>query len=618
MTDTIGVKLAADDAGFAATAKKAASAVAAITAQEEKLAKASAAANVDQKKFAQQFRAIEKTQAAAAAKEQKAAASLSLKQAKEETRAADKAAKAQVKAEKAKISAADKAAKTAAKDDERAKKKATADRDKSAKKAADQAKKAQAFKRKASDDESAQLKEGVALLGKSAGAAVAVGAAVLGIATAGAIALVSVAKIALAFGNAKAEALGALDILTNGRGPQALALIDKEAVRLGLDIQQTREDFIKFRQAGLDNKQSAALLKLKADLIATKRPASQVQEAVDRVLSYASNGPQTKDQAAAAGRAMKLLAKQAHIAGDGTAAAAAAVSTLEGALSRIDNTKTKVLEGLGERIKPSIDKAATAIANLVEGFVSSKRGQQAIEAVGDAIIATADAVVRLAPRAAEAWAYVSKAFESPKAALALDALQGVGYLAAAALGALAVGAAAIVVPLAAIGAAGVAAIAGLGLVAKKAVDLVPQMYDAGKNIVLGLAKGVTDAASSAVDAVVSLADRMTKGFKGALGIHSPSRVFEKDGINIGKGVERGTEKSMPTGKEMAERMRPKLALVPALRPAASAVSSKAGDTYQVTVQLSGSGSITPEDEESLRRTLDKWYYGIQQQQGRAA
>ncbi len=618
MTDTIGVKLTAQDGQFEATAKKSSAAVAALALQEERLAKAAGKAGVDQKKFAQQFRSLEKQQLAQASKENREASRAVLRRTAEEKKGAEKATADKARSEKQAQTAADKALKRQASDDARQKKNDARESEKAAKKREAATKKDNAYRTKAAKESKQNLAADVSGLKSGALAAVSMGAAILGIAVAGGVAVAAIANLALKMGNAKAETLGALDILTNGRGVKALALIDKEAQRLGLTIQETRDDFIKFRQAGLDNKQSAALLKLKADLIATKHPASQVEEAVSRVLSYASNGIQTKDQAAAAGRAMALLARQAHIAGDGTVAAALAATTLEGALNRIDNAKTKALESLGEKIKPSIDKAATSVANLVTGFLDSKRGQAVLQATADTIISVADTVTAAAPKIAGLWATVNKALDDPKASLALDALKGTAYLAAGGITVLAVGAGLLVAPLIAIGAAGTAAIAGVGLLVKKAADLGPEMYQAGKNVVLGLAKGITDAAGAAVDAVVSLAKRISRGFTGELEIKSPSRKFERHGINIGKGTDIGVEKSMPTGEDIAKRLTPVARIAPAKREQSISVAAQSsGNTYSVTIQVQASGS-SEEDARNIRRELDLWYQGIQQQQGRAA
>lgn len=628
MAGEIGVKLTAQDEQFIATTKQASSAMAALAAQEEKLAKVAKAAGLDQKKFSATFRAIEKQNAVQSAKEQSAASKAILSQKKD----AEKTVKAEAADAKRLGQQADKTRKAnekATKDLAKKTEKDTKAHQLAEKKAAAQAKKDQTTKQKADKQSAEAFEKHITLLKAGAAAAAGVGVAVLGIATAGAVALGSLAKIALAFGGVKAETKGALDILTGGRADKALALIDKEAVRLGLQIQQTRDDFIKFRQAGLDNKQSAALLKLKADLIATKHPAEQVQEAVDRVLSYASNGPQTKDQALAAGRAMKLLAKQAHIAGDGTAAAALAATTLEGALNRIDNAKTQALERLGEKIKPSADKAATAVANLVEKFLSSKRGQETIDKTADAIIALADVVTKYAPKLEQFSERFSKGLDGP--AVKLRVLSGGLELIGKGLTGIGERAQLAISPLNLLSFAAGKAGAALGeALVEPALKAAGRMYDAGKNIVSGLAKGIADAAGTAIDSVVNLANRISKAFRGELEIKSPSKRFERDGVNIGKGVDRGADKSMPTGKELAKRLEmPKgsdaagvaLKVAPVLqmrdRPASPTVSAPAGGDTYITIQVQG-GKTNEETWDYLRHKLDLYYQAKRLQEGRAA
>jgi hypothetical protein len=88
------------------------------------------------------------------------------------------------------------------------------------------------------------------------GAAIAVG-------TVAATALaVAIGTVAYSAGKARDSSKQLIDTLTGGNGAAALALIDKQSKALGVSLQQGRDDFVAFRQAGLDNKQSAALEKV--------------------------------------------------------------------------------------------------------------------------------------------------------------------------------------------------------------------------------------------------------------------------------------------------------------------------------------------------------------------
>lgn len=70
-------------------------------------------------------------------------------------------------------------------------------------------------------------------------------------------------------------------------------------------------------------------------------------------------------------------------------------------------------------------------------------------------------------------------------------------------------------------------------------NIVSEMVDAGKNLMLGLAKGIL----SGVKAVGSVVKEIGKGIvdtiKSVLGIHSPSTVFEALGLNVDEGFAKG-------------------------------------------------------------------------------
>ncbi len=63
-----------------------------------------------------------------------------------------------------------------------------------------------------------------------------------------------------------------------------------------------------------------------------------------------------------------------------------------------------------------------------------------------------------------------------------------------------------------------------------------QMVNAGKNLVMGVVNGVWGAASSLNSAIQGVAKGAVDTFTGALGIHSPSKVFEEKGKYVGEGA----------------------------------------------------------------------------------
>lgn len=76
--------------------------------------------------------------------------------------------------------------------------------------------------------------------------------------------------------------------------------------------------------------------------------------------------------------------------------------------------------------------------------------------------------------------------------------------------------------------------------------LPDQFREIGSNIVSGIWGGISDGWNWLVDKVKGLADSLFQGAKDALGIHSPSRVFEQGvGHWIPPGIGIGIEKAMP-------------------------------------------------------------------------
>ena len=100
---------------------------------------------------------------------------------------------------------------------------------------------------------------------------------------------------------------------------------------------------------------------------------------------------------------------------------------------------------------------------------------------------------------------------------------------------------------------------------KGALSSLPgEIHSIGENIASGLANGIRAGISWVTDAARDIADRALSAAKSALGINSPSRVFEREvGRFIPPGIGRGITRAMPAMEQetmremqgMAERMR---------------------------------------------------------------
>lgn len=88
-----------------------------------------------------------------------------------------------------------------------------------------------------------------------------------------------------------------------------------------------------------------------------------------------------------------------------------------------------------------------------------------------------------------------------------------------------------------------------------AKQIPSQMVSIGSNIVNGVWQGIQNAAGSFISKVTSFFKGVVNSVKGALGIHSPSTVFDKQiGQNIVKGVIKGVDKQKKNAKKSAKEL----------------------------------------------------------------
>ena len=73
---------------------------------------------------------------------------------------------------------------------------------------------------------------------------------------------------------------------------------------------------------------------------------------------------------------------------------------------------------------------------------------------------------------------------------------------------------------------------------------IGEMASAGAALMNGLKDGIVGAVAGVIASVKSAVGGIISSVKGAFGIHSPSKVFLRFGLNIGKGLEIGIIKSV--------------------------------------------------------------------------
>ena len=149
---------------------------------------------------------------------------------------------------------------------------------------------------------------------------------------------------------------------------------------------------------------------------------------------------------------------------------------------------------------------------------------------------------------------------------------------------------------------------------QKASEVIPEVIDSfvgffesiperlkalGKDIVDGLYNGVKDAMHLVADKAGELADGFVKGFKDALGIHSPSKVF----YAIGEFIDKGLANGISAAKDLA---------VNAIQSVSDAVknigSQLADENYglrggSISLSVDASGKSMMETANALKRTM---------------
>jgi hypothetical protein len=106
----------------------------------------------------------------------------------------------------------------------------------------------------------------------------------------------------------------------------------------------------------------------------------------------------------------------------------------------------------------------------------------------------------------------------------------------------------------------------------------------GANVVKGLAKGVLSGADPLLASIGTLGEDVKKAFAGALGIHSPSKVFEEYGRQTTAGFEKGVHGSAPAAAAATAAMAP-------VQSASSAPNSRASLTIHFNPQITIQGGV---------------------------
>lgn len=459
----------------------------------------------------------------------------------------------------------------------------------------------------------------------------------------GAMGVRAIANVASEFTNAvtsahslRSAAQGTMNVLTAGRGGQALEQVDKLALQLGQSLDAGRAQFIKFRDAGKSIGESAAIMKLRADIEAATGSAERADEAISAVLSAKSGD--------ATAKAMAKLAKETGVAGDGVAAATKRLETFDGFVKRIKDAPARIFDALAKSAGTSLDDIGKKANKALNEFLASDEAHSAMKGLVSGVQAVTSAVGKAIPlimpflrgfsagmkpivsALAPIAAAIGRAFGGDSTD-AMKKAEAAGKAVAAVLTTLALVAAAVAAPFVLAAMPIAAIVVGLGKLAAAAGRMAASMGEipAGISSALSLAKAAFDvfvdhgrgAAANLISSIVStitgglgrviaaakqLGGSIKSALFGALGIKSPSKVGSYAIDMIGAGVEKGAPAAERAAGSAAAGVGAAMAGGVMSAPAqVSAAGGGSGGGGGVTINLSVSAQpgATPRDGAAL-------------------
>lgn len=392
----------------------------------------------------------------------------------------------------------------------------------------------------------------------------------------------------------KREASAMIGAFTGGRAAEFMASLDVLAAKLGNTVDDTRAQFVQFRETGASSQMAFNLIKARADMIALGLSAKMA----DAQIAYVTASGRDMGMAFA-----RLRDIQAHIkgVGDGATATAYALTSVTAAESQIKSAVSEQLAKLWDQISPDIGAAAHRLADFATELIKSKEGQAVIATVVDTFKSMAKAIDKEA---------IAKAIEQIKdmaeAGLSVKRAFGQVIDTVDALFKKLTGGTSIFKGIAAVfngkigeGIAGY--IEAQDAVTENAAALNAKRAElAGGAIGQGLAKGIAESAGAAADASQAMADDALRATAAKLEIRSPSKAFARMGKQTVAGFEQGqaTELAgeMPIDRAVARSAEKAQAEVarddaPAPQPAQRTQAGQAGPPGRDGVNGSAKGVV---------------------------
>lgn len=127
---------------------------------------------------------------------------------------------------------------------------------------------------------------------------------------------------------------------------------------------------------------------------------------------------------------------------------------------------------------------------------------------------------------------------------------------------------------------GASLVSGIGKAVSSLWNYAASFAAMGADFVAGLAQGIWDGLSSVVQAAVGVAKGAVEAVEKTLDMHSPSKVFQKIGRNVGLGMEDGLDASGPGVADATSNM---ISIPSAKGGGAAAGGARGGGTWHVTI-----------------------------------
>lgn len=132
------------------------------------------------------------------------------------------------------------------------------------------------------------------------------------------------------------------------------------------------------------------------------------------------------------------------------------------------------------------------------------------------------------------------------------------------------------------------------------------LVTAGFDLMAGLARGIGNAVGSVVSAAVSVAGKVVKSVKGALGIHSPSRVMRDEvGKFIPQGVAVGIEADTDTAVKAMDKMNKKIMMPQITAEAALGIGGRMSTSPNSVMNSNITNNYTKSDNSEIAKLVDE-------------